>query len=63
MLLERDAETAELTRFLTTVERGRRRVGRVAGAVGSGKTALLQSVAERVTAGGARVLSAVRLAL
>ncbi|MFF9410845.1 LuxR C-terminal-related transcriptional regulator [Streptomyces anandii] len=59
MLLERDAEAAELTRFLTTGERGRRRVGRVAGAVGSGKTALLQSVAERVTAGGARVLSAV----
>ncbi|MFE8949549.1 AAA family ATPase [Streptomyces sp. NPDC007856] len=59
MLLERDTETARLTRFLAGEAHGRGRVGVVAGAVGSGKTALLHRVAEHVTSRGARLLSAV----
>ncbi|GAA3835822.1 hypothetical protein GCM10022403_080670 [Streptomyces coacervatus] len=59
MLLERDKETARLTRFLAGEAHGRGRVGVVAGAVGSGKTALLHRVAEHTTSCGARLLSAV----
>ncbi|GAA1933097.1 LuxR family transcriptional regulator [Streptantibioticus ferralitis] len=59
MLIERDEENTRLTRFLTGRSDGRGRLGVISGAVGSGKTALLNHVSEHVAASGVRLLSAV----
>ncbi|MGW7004565.1 helix-turn-helix transcriptional regulator [Streptomyces sp. NPDC054933] len=58
-MIERDEERARLTRFFTGRSDGRGRIGVISGAVGSGKTALLNHVSEHVTASGVRLLSAV----
>lgn len=59
MLMERDEETARLTRFLSAGAGAQGRIGVIGGAVGAGKTALLNTVSERLTSRGARLLTAV----